>query len=260
MTKHRVLLTILSFLFLCSPQQPAIASELQGKVVEVVDGETVVVSSANHLIRVHLYTVSAPRKEHPLAVVIRQHLADFVLGKLVSIRYSIMESDLINGLVFLNGNDIGLQMVRDGAASYNSKYERELSDSTRQLYIESERAARNEKLGIWRTGLSMSSPQTQAQAEENANTQELTRTSPNAVGPKEPSKYRSSQEPANSLKNDDTALSPISSTSKPQIYTSGADAGTTSEGPSSVSTYAEKASASPFQAQLIPRNSKVYIA
>jgi CHAT domain-containing protein/endonuclease YncB( thermonuclease family) len=161
MTKHRFMLSILLFLFLCSPQQATVAAELQGKVVEVVDGETIVVSYGNHFATVRLYTVAAPKKEHPLAEVIRQHLADFVLGRTVSIRYARMESDVIYGLVFINGNDIGLQMVRDGAASYNSKHERELSEITRQLYIESERAARNEKLGIWRTDLPVSSAITQ---------------------------------------------------------------------------------------------------
>ena len=167
MTKHRFMLSSLLFLFLCSPQQASVTSELQGKVVEVVDGETVVVSYANHFATVRLYTAAAPKKGHPLAEVVHQHPADFVLGRIVSIRYSGMESDVINGLVFVNGNDIGLQMVRDGAASYNAKYERELSEISRQLYIESERAARNERIGIWRTDLPVSSTLTQDVAQEN---------------------------------------------------------------------------------------------
>jgi endonuclease YncB( thermonuclease family) len=168
-------------------------------VVEVVDGETVVVSYGSHFATVRLYTVAAPKKDHPLAEVIRQHLADFVLGRMVSIRYSGMESDVINGLVFVNGNDIGLQMVRDGAASYNSKHERELSEITRQLYIESERAARNEKLGIWRTDLPVSSTLTQGEAGDNST--RPTRPSSVPVEPREPREYASSREGAASLNN-----------------------------------------------------------
>jgi len=203
MTKHRNMWSVLLFLLLCSAPERALASELQGKVVQVLDGGTVVVSYANRFATVHLYTVTAPPKDHPLAAVIRQHLADFVLGRMVSIRYARMESDVINGLVFVNGNDIGLQMVRDGAASYNTQYDRELSEITRQLYLESERAARNERLGIWRTDLPGSSTVTEGKAANN--NASPNRPSSVSVKPSEPSKDASSQEVA-ALFNNKTRL------------------------------------------------------
>ena len=59
---HRLLLSLLlSFLFLL----PSIALAWQGKVVEVIDGDTLVVQKANTEVDVRLYGVDTPESDQP---------------------------------------------------------------------------------------------------------------------------------------------------------------------------------------------------
>lgn len=142
-----LLLCLASFLALPSF---ASASGLQAKVMEVVEGDTIVVQNINRQLKLKLRGVDAPEKDQPFADVARQHLADLVLGKVVLVDFSSLgtEKDLV-GKVYLDKMDVGQQVIRDGAAWFDKEDGKELSAQDRSLYARSEEAARNERRGIW---------------------------------------------------------------------------------------------------------------
>jgi tetratricopeptide (TPR) repeat protein len=128
----------------------ALATTMHGVAVDALDGETINVNVANLIVKVGLCAVTAPRKGQNLAEVSRSHLALLTKGKQVSIDYNILARDgIIVGIVTVGGMDVGMQMIRDGAALYNRKSQADVPPESRWLYEQSEQAARSEARGVW---------------------------------------------------------------------------------------------------------------
>jgi endonuclease YncB( thermonuclease family) len=127
----------------------ASAGSLEGKVMDVADGEDITVLSLSHMVKVKLIAVSAPEKSQSFAGVARQHLADLILNKYVVVRYSALRDGYIVGQVLLEKMDVGAQMLRDGVGWYNKSDEALLSQVEREVYQGSQDAARNERRGLW---------------------------------------------------------------------------------------------------------------
>lgn len=125
------------------------AASLEGKVMDVVDGEGLTVLSQGHLVKVKLIGVASPERNQSYAGVARQHLTDLILNKYVVVRYSSLREGYIVGQVFVGNMDVGAQMLRDGVGWYNKFDEANLSDVERQIYLGSEAAARSERRGLW---------------------------------------------------------------------------------------------------------------
>jgi tetratricopeptide (TPR) repeat protein len=71
-------------------------------------------------------------------------------GKQLSIEYNGLAQDgFLLGIVMANGMDVGMQMIRDGAALYDRRYEADVPPESRQFYEQSEFAARAEARGVW---------------------------------------------------------------------------------------------------------------
>lgn len=138
---------LLPFVLLLS-SAPAGASLLRALVAEVPDGASLVVVSSNRKLVVVLKGVQVPRDPRE-AEQARQHLAALALGREVTVEYTGLRGQSIYGRVLRDGMDLGLQLVRDGAARYDGSADNTLSAGDRQLYAESERAARNERRGVW---------------------------------------------------------------------------------------------------------------
>lgn len=140
-------------LAICSPGS---AASLQGKVAEVVDGGTIAVVSANHLLKVRLIAVAAPEQNQSYADVARQHLSDLILNKYVVVSYSALRDGYLVGQVLCGDMDVGAQMIRDGVAWYDKSDEQRLSESEQRIYASSQAAARNERRGLWQDESPMS--------------------------------------------------------------------------------------------------------
>jgi len=66
------------------------------------------------------------------------------------VEYSGISADgSVAGRVLLNGTDIGAQMIRDGAAWFDPNNLSRLSQTDREVYEQSEQAARSERRGLW---------------------------------------------------------------------------------------------------------------
>lgn len=146
--RHAALLLPAALLLLL-PVAPTDAAVLRALVAEVPDGATLVVVSANRRLTVILKGVSAPTDARE-AEQARQHLARLALGREVAVEYTGLRGGHIYGRALCGGMDLGLQVVRDGAARYDAAPDNTLSAEYRNVYAESERAARNERRGVWR--------------------------------------------------------------------------------------------------------------
>lgn len=125
------------------------AASLFGKVIEVNSGDVLTVFNLNRPVRVKLLGVDAPEMNQAFGDVAKKHLADLILDKSVLVEYSGIAADSsLTGRVLLNNTDIGAQMIRDGAAWFDTNVNR-LSPTDRHVYQQSEQAARNERRGLW---------------------------------------------------------------------------------------------------------------
>lgn len=144
------------FVFLCGfvfflPCQSSAAS-LFGKVIEVNSGDVITISNLNRPVRVRLLGVDAPEMDQTFGDVSKKHLSELVFDKSVLVEYSGISADSsLTGRVLLNNADIGAQMIRDGAAWFDVNNVSRLSGSDREVYQQSELAARSERRGLWQT-------------------------------------------------------------------------------------------------------------
>lgn len=126
------------------------AASLFGKVIEVNSGDVITVFNLNRPVRVRLVGVDAPETDQAFGDVARKHLADLVFDKSVLVEYSGIDGDhSVNGRVSFEGIDIGAQMIRDGAAWVDPNSQHRLSATDREVYQQSEDAARSERRGLW---------------------------------------------------------------------------------------------------------------
>jgi endonuclease YncB( thermonuclease family) len=126
------------------------ASSLFGRVIEVNSGDVITIFNLNRPVRVKLMGVDAPEMNQAFGDVARKHLSDLVFEKSVLVEYAGIAADSsLTGRVLLNDADIGAQMIRDGAAWFDPVHGNRLSPTNREVYEQSEVAARNEKRGLW---------------------------------------------------------------------------------------------------------------
>ena len=141
------LLAVAVCAFTCGYAQ---ANSFVGKVIEINDGDEITIFSMNRPVRIRLIGIDAPERNQPFGDIARQHLSDLVNDKVVVAEYSGISGDnSLIGRVLLNDVDISAQMLRDGAAWFDSRAR--LSDSQRDIYSQSEQAARKERRGLWQS-------------------------------------------------------------------------------------------------------------
>lgn len=126
------------------------AATLFGRVIEVNDGDVITVFNLNRPVRVKLMGVDAPEANQAFGDVAKKHLSALVYDKSVLVEYwGIAADGSLVGRVTLDKADIGAQMIRDGAAWFDASNQGRLSVDDREVYQQSEQAARNERRGLW---------------------------------------------------------------------------------------------------------------
>src|SRR5215813_162320 len=126
------------------------ASTLQGKVIEILDGERITVMSVNQPLKVKIIAIAAPVATQAFADVAKQHLSELVAGKYVQVNFiSLSQEGFVTGRVFVSGMDTGSQMIRDGVAWYDKSESGNFTEPERQMYEGCEQAARKEARGLW---------------------------------------------------------------------------------------------------------------
>ena len=144
----RALVVLLSL----SVMNSAVATALEGKVVGVLDGDTIeVLDSGKHPVRIRLAGIDAPEKAQPFGQRSKQNLSDLVYGKQVEVDgRKIDKYGRTVGRVLVNGVDANFAQVKDGFAWHYKQYASEQTASDRALYTAAEDGAQSSRLGLWR--------------------------------------------------------------------------------------------------------------
>jgi endonuclease YncB( thermonuclease family) len=127
--------------------------KVDGRVTEVAEGDLLTITTLDDKSRfvVRLLGIDAPELDQAVGQLARAHLARFAMGQVVTLGVTGFDSaGVVTGRVILSDQDLGAQMVRDGAAWVDTEGRAGvLDDDTLRLYQESERLAREERRGIW---------------------------------------------------------------------------------------------------------------
>ena len=125
--------------------------DFAGRVVEVIDGKTVVIElTGGGKLVAGLQYIEVPEPEQPLARVVVDHLGQLVMGKVVVFRGRAISTDtLIVGELRADNVDISQQMLRDGAAWHVPVAVSSQNTQQGAAYADNQSMAREQKLGIW---------------------------------------------------------------------------------------------------------------
>ena len=153
MNCYRLIISSLLFLTL-----PVLANAGQYKVIRVVDGDTVVIEYDRKYEKVRLLCVNTPESVHsdakqniPMGKVASRYTQKKLTGKDVKLEFEIKKLrgnyGRLLAYVFVDGNNLNLDLVRQGLSPYYTKYGK--SDKYDAEFRAAEKQARKEKLNIW---------------------------------------------------------------------------------------------------------------
>ena len=130
----------------------AAADTMSGRVVRVVDGDTLVLLvSGNRQERIRLAGIDCPERKQAFGTRAKEALARLAGGKQVTVEWDKRDRyGRIVGKVIADGRDVDLALVREGMCWWYRKYAHEQSDVDRVLYEDAEAKAREGRLGLWR--------------------------------------------------------------------------------------------------------------
>ena len=141
-------LLVASLLFF---QAASWAEDSSGRIVGVIDGDTVDLLTDNKtLIRVRLSGIDAPEKKQPFGSVSKKALSDLAFDRRVVVVGSKNDRyGRLIGKVLVSGVDANLRMVQLGLAWHYKKYQNEQVVDDRLRYADAELKAREKRVGLW---------------------------------------------------------------------------------------------------------------
>ncbi|MGN2498866.1 thermonuclease family protein [Serratia nevei] len=145
MLKKSIMLITLLVTTFCS------AKEIQGRVIRVLDGDTIEIKTLPEKlpvyevpVRIRLLNIDAPEKGQPFGRWSTEQLKSMVAGKAVTVIYD--ETDRygrVLGRITVNGYDVNRAMVRVGAAWVYERYNMDKDLNSVQ------HEAQLQKRGLW---------------------------------------------------------------------------------------------------------------
>jgi endonuclease YncB( thermonuclease family) len=141
---------VLILLFSLALATPADAYLLAGRVVRIVDGDTLVLEVDGYRQRVRFAGIDAPERNQPWGEAATRELRRRLAGRAVVIEWHKKDRwKRLIGVVRLSGEDIGRQLVDRGLAWHYKRYQNEQTPSVREAYSASEKAAQDARRGLW---------------------------------------------------------------------------------------------------------------
>jgi micrococcal nuclease len=130
----------------------AAADTMSGRVVRVVDGDTLVLLVAGHeQERIRLAGIDCPERKQAFGTKAKEALARLAAGEQVTVEWEKRDRyGRIVGKIVYGGHDVDLALVREGMCWWYRKYAREQTRADRVLYEDAEAKARKKRLGLWR--------------------------------------------------------------------------------------------------------------
>ena len=137
---------------------PVLTFAGQYKVVRVVDGDTIVIRYGGKYEKVRLLCVNTPESVHPdekqnipMGKVALRYTQKKLIGKYVDLEFEIKRLrgnyDRLLAYVFVDGQNLNLDLVRQGLSPYYTKYGK--SEKYDAEFRDAEKQARKDKLNIW---------------------------------------------------------------------------------------------------------------
>ena len=130
---------------------PQIFADLNGVISRVIDADTVVIKSDQGInYKIRLLGIDAPEINQVYGKEATRYLSNKVLGKNLKVlgenkdRYHRLLGKLI-----LNGNDINLDLVKNGMAWHYKFYKKSQEKKDQLLYSNAEIYAKVNNLGLW---------------------------------------------------------------------------------------------------------------
>jgi endonuclease YncB( thermonuclease family) len=122
------------------------AKSLTGKVVKVIDGDSIVLLKNKRQYEIRLVNVDCPEYKQAYGNQARHFTANLVFGKIVRAEYESKDKygRLLAEVFLPDGRSLNRDLVRNG---YAWKYDRYSNDSTLE---ELEQQARKNKIGLWK--------------------------------------------------------------------------------------------------------------
>ncbi|HUR96724.1 MAG TPA: thermonuclease family protein [Pyrinomonadaceae bacterium] len=120
-----------------------------GEVVDLADGNAIVVAVSTGRIVVELQYVQLPEPGQSLYTVVRDHLRSLVVGKTVLLQTTGITRGKVTGKLTIDGIDVSQQLLRDGAAWHTPIDMSGQNEQEFGVYAGSAALARGEKRGIW---------------------------------------------------------------------------------------------------------------
>ena len=132
------------FLLFLLSASGALADTFSGKCVAIGDGDTISVMRNGRAVKIRLDGIDCPEIGQDFGTAARRFTSARAFGKIVSVKeYALDQYGRIVGRVFIDGQDLSLEIVKAGLAWY---YERKTSDL---LLSAAEKSARRQKIGLW---------------------------------------------------------------------------------------------------------------
>ena len=141
MKKLNLLIVPLFLIFNLSAQ----AETIQGLVVKIADGDTLtLLTSSNEKIKVRLAGIDTPERKQPFGSEAKQALSKLVFQKKALIEVETKDRyGRTVGIVFVDGQNINYELVRQGMAWVYRKYTND------EILYELEAQAKTKKTGLW---------------------------------------------------------------------------------------------------------------
>ena len=145
--KKKFIKSILFLLFFSTQ----IFADLSGVISKVIDADTVILKSDQGVnYKVRLLGIDAPEIKQIFGKEAAKYLANIVLGKTLTVRGSKKDRyKRLLGKLVLDGNDINLNLVKNGRAWHYKRYKTSQNKRDQLLYSNAEKYAKLNELGLW---------------------------------------------------------------------------------------------------------------
>lgn len=121
------------------------AEQIIGRVVRVIDGDTVVVlDGSNQQHRIRLAQIDAPETKQAYSMASKKALSDLIANKEVTVKVDGNDRyQRIIGEIFIDDKNVNLYLVKIGLAWAYTTY------VTNDEYFKAQKLAQKKKLGLW---------------------------------------------------------------------------------------------------------------
>lgn len=146
MIVNRKAVYLLSILLTMCFLTAALAGDsFKGKVVKVIDGDTLDVLRGHQIERIRLWQIDAPERYQPFGLASKQYLLEVAANRVVTVRVETVDSyGRTVGEIFLpDGRNLNQQIVANGYAWHYRRF------SKGPEYGEMEQLARSRRAGLW---------------------------------------------------------------------------------------------------------------